>query len=289
MGVFYALLTAVSFSLLEPVSKVIAGQINPYAITFIRFFIGALILMPFSLKKLRRENLRLTKKDVLIMAALGSFMICTSMIVLQIAVKMATSPSVIAIVFCTNSVMTIVISSVVFKDRMNGRKLCALLLCVAGICLCVDVRGDNPISAVALAFFAAVCFSVYTVISKRYMTRLPGTVQTGVSFLLGSLVLLVILLVSGVRVLDGVTRASLVPLLILGVVVTGLGYTFYFKAMEISGAGVAALAFFIKPVMSPFVALLVNKTPVTWNVICAALLVLCGSYLNSAKSNTASQ
>jgi hypothetical protein len=45
---------AVSFSLLEPISKVISGQINPYAITFICFFIGAIVLLPFSLKKQER-------------------------------------------------------------------------------------------------------------------------------------------------------------------------------------------------------------------------------------------
>ena len=38
-----------------------------------------------------------------------------------------------------------------------------------------------------------------------------------------------------------------------------------------------SLAFFIKPVLTPFVALIVNGTPLKWNVFAAVFFVMIGS------------
>ena len=48
-GLLYALITAVVFTTLEPVSKLIAEDVNPYSITLWRFIIGSLMLLPFAL------------------------------------------------------------------------------------------------------------------------------------------------------------------------------------------------------------------------------------------------
>ena len=55
-GLFNAILTAIVFVTLEPVSKLIAGQVSPYAITFWRFAIGSLILIPFAVAKIKKKN-----------------------------------------------------------------------------------------------------------------------------------------------------------------------------------------------------------------------------------------
>ena len=63
-GVIYALITAILFVTLEPVSKIIAGEVNPYAITFWRFIIGSLILLPPAIVKIKREKIHIGIKDI---------------------------------------------------------------------------------------------------------------------------------------------------------------------------------------------------------------------------------
>ena len=47
-GYAYAAITGVLFSLLEPISKIIADDVDAFSITVIRFFIGAICLLPVS-------------------------------------------------------------------------------------------------------------------------------------------------------------------------------------------------------------------------------------------------
>lgn len=66
-------------------------------------------------------------------------------------------------------------------------------------------------------------------------------------------------------------------LLYLGFFVTGVGYWSYFRAIEKGGAIMGSLAFFIKPILTPFVALVINGIVPKWNVFVAVVFVALGS------------
>ena len=70
-GIIYALITAILFVTLEPVSKLIANDVTPYAITFWRFIIGSLILVPPAVSKIRKEKIHITLKDLGLTTLLG--------------------------------------------------------------------------------------------------------------------------------------------------------------------------------------------------------------------------
>lgn len=278
-GLFYILLTAVVFTTLEPVSKLIATDINPIAITFFRFFIGGLILLPFSFGKMRKDNIRLEKSDYVKMTLLGILCICISMVLLQYAVKIADSPALIAIIFSGNSVFTILFSTIILKDKLTPLKLCAIALCITGVLICADFRSSTNLLSIALAVAAALTFSLYTVLSKKMMTKVKGIIQTGFSFFFGSIVLLIVLIIVRIPVISGVNLSNIWYLLYLGFIVTGLGYWSYFEAMNKSSAMAASLVFFIKPILTPFATLFINKIVPDVTVFIALVLVLLGSYL----------
>ena len=81
------------------------------------------------------------------------------------------------------------------------------------------------------------------------------------------------------NILPNIWNVNLVLVLVyLGIFVTGLGYLFYFKGMEHGGALMASLAFFIKPVLTPFVALVVNGIAPDWKVFAAVACIVGASY-----------
>ncbi|MBE7042158.1 MAG: hypothetical protein E7399_01510 [Ruminococcaceae bacterium] len=277
-SVLYALITAILFVTLEPVSKLIANDVTPYAITFWRFFIGSFILIPPAIMKIKREKIILKGKDIGIMILLGILFICISMVSLQLAVKQADTPSLIAIIFSSNSVFTILFAILILKEKLTRNKLIALLFGIIGVLLCTDFSSGTNITSVALAIFASLTFSLYTVLSQKFTKKFGGIIQTTVVFLTGSLVLLLALLIGGVDVTPVLTVKSFSILCYLGFFVTGIGYACYFKAIEKGGPIMGSLAFFIKPILTPFVTWIINGITPDITTLLAVICIVFASY-----------
>ena len=278
-GIFYALVTALMFVTLEPVSKLIANDISPFAMTFWRFLIGSIMLIPFAIVKIKKEQIKITGKDVLLMALLGVLVICISMLSLQFAVKLADAPSLIAIIFSVNSVLTIIFAVLfISEEKFTKNKIIALVLGIIGVVVCADFSSDTNLGSVALALVAAVSFSLYTALSRKYAKKISGLIQSAGGFLIGSIVLFVFLLIGGYDIVPNTDITSLSILLYLGIFVTGIGYVAYFKAMEKGGAIMASMAFFIKPVLTPFVTYFVNGIVPDIKVFVAVAFIVGASY-----------
>ncbi len=276
-GLFYSILTALVFVTLEPVSKLIANEVSPFGITFWRFAIGSFILIPPAVTKIRKEKLHISLKDMGVMTMLGVLFICISMIALQIAVKIADSPALIAIIFSANSIFTIIFAVLIVKEKMTWQKWCTLTLCTIGVIICIDFKSGTNITSVLLAVFAALSFSLYTVLSQKFMTKLGSSVQTSIVFVMGSLVLLIALLIGGFDIIPTFNVKNVSILVYLGLIVTGIGYWAYFKGIEKGGAIMGSLAFFIKPVLTPFATFAINGIVPDVKIFVAVAFIVCGS------------
>lgn len=278
-GIIFSLITAILFVTLEPVSKLIAGEVSPYAMTFWRFLIGSIMLLPPAIVKIKRDSIQITAKDVVMMVLLGILNICFSMVALQVAVKMADNPSLIAIIFSSNSVFTIIFATLLVKDeKLTRNKVIALILGVLGVIICADFSSGTNLSSIVLAVAAALSFSLYTAISQKYTKKISGVIQSSGVFLSGSIILLIFLLVTRSDIIPTFDMKNISILLYLGIFITGFGYVSYFKAIEKGGAIMASFAFFIKPILTPFVTFIVNGIVPNGKVFLAVLLIVAASY-----------
>ena len=142
-----------------------------------------------------------------------------------------------------------------------------------------DLSSSTNLYSIVLSILSALTFSLYTVMSKKYANKVSGVISTGFSFFFGSMVLLLVLILMGIPVFQGIDHYSLPILLYLGIVVTGIGYWSYFRAMEKSSAMAASFVFFIKPVLTPFAAFIINGIVPQGRVFIAMILVVAGSVL----------
>lgn len=282
LSIIYVFITAILFATYEPICKLVAADFAPLAISAIRFLISALILLPFSIYNMKKKNVRLTAGDHVKLAGLGVLFICISMTFLQYAIKFSSAPALIAILFSANSIFTIALSIVMLKEKLTSRKILALILSVAGILICsfdsLKVKGEAI--SILLALLSALTFSLYTVLNKKMMKKADGNVLVGFSFLYGGVILFIINLLLGGEIITTPTLSwnSILIMLYMGILVTGVGYWAYFKAMEKGSVMLASMAFFVKPALSPFVAFFVNGSPLTLQIFIALALVLAGSY-----------
>lgn len=287
----FVLITAICFATLEPVSGHIAANINPAAMTAIRFIIGGIILLPFAFSAIKKHGVKISSKTILSLFLLSILLIGTSMVPLQYAVleakKASLSTAVVAIIFCCNSVFTAIFSSIILKDKIPLRSWVGIVLCLVGIIISSNITSGIGVLSVGLALLSAITMGLYTVISKKFIKAIPGVVQNAFSFIMGGLALAIVLLISGTSILPtkGDMALNWGILVYLGVVITGIGYAAFFKAIEFGSATIASAAFLIKPVLSPFAALLVSlifvgtAETINWYVWVAIPFVLVGSIL----------
>ena len=281
-GMLYVIITAICFTVFEPVSKILTNAgMNPYAITAIRFFIGSLILLPFSIRGIVKNKIKLNLKDYLLLTGLGVLVICLSMVLLQYAVAISDSPTLIAVIFSSNSIITIGLSAIFLNAKLNGAKITGIILCVVGVLISSDLSKGSNLTSVLLALLSAISFSSYTILCKKYMTKVSGIIQAGLSFFLGSLVLIIGLLIFKVNMFTGVSTAIIGEIVIVSLVVTGIGYWAFFEAIKTGGPQIAAMAFLIKPILAPFATFFINGIVPNTNIIFSLILVVIGAVLCS--------
>ena len=280
-GLLYALITAVVFASFEPISKLIATDFSPLAICGIRFLIGGLMFLPYSLYEIRKQKIQLTITDHIKMVGLGILFICISMTMLQYAIKLSSSPALIAIIFSANSLITIILSAFTLNEKFTLKKILAIIVCSIGFIVCSwdNLMAKSEFIAIFLATMSALSFSIYTILNKKMMKKASGNILIGFSFIYGSIILLGVTFALGGKIVttDVVTVNSILVLLYVGFIVTGLGYWTYFAALRQS-ATMASLSFLIKPALSPFIAIILNDVPVRYSMVLGLILVLGGSY-----------
>ena len=285
-SILYIVLTAFCFGTMEVASKLGGASFDSIQLVFLRFVIGGLILLPFAVHDLKKKNYRLTLSDWLYLLALGAVCVCISMAMFQIGVKRINA-NLASIIISMNPLFTMIFAKFIVDEPFTKKKALVLVISFAGLVIVVNpatlIGGTIDVTGLLITVGAAVSFGLYTAMGKKRIAKLGGMVENEVSFLLGSAVLLVFMAISGTPVLAGINTETLPVLLYLGICVTGIGYYAFLKAIELSGASNASIAFFIKPVVAPIAAWLVLGEAITWNFIAGVVVILIGSYINMRK------
>ena len=86
------------------------------------------------------------------------------------------------------------------------------------------------------------------------------------------------MLITGRPVIAGILDNWLVVLYV-GVMITGVGYLFYFIGIRYSDATTGSMTFFIKPVIAPVLAMLILHETILWNTVIGIILLIIASTL----------
>ncbi len=280
-------ISAVLFSTMEVALKIAASDFDAFQMTFTRFLWGGIVLLPFAVMEFRKRSIMITKDDLIYFMLLGIINIVVSMTFFQFAV-IYTKASSVAVVFCTNPMFTMLFAHFLTEEKMNKNKMIALIISIVGLVFIMNpmhIRQPDDLLGIIFAFASSVTFGLYSAFGKRRIKRYGGIAQTSISFILGTLVLLVFLIIMDKPILIDIHSNNVVLIIYISVFVTGGGYLAYFMAMEHSDTSFASLVFFVKPALAPIVAVLILGEVITWNVIVGIVFILVGSYITLGTGN----
>ena len=266
---------------MEVSCKIGGNELDPFQLTFLRFLIGGLVLLPFGLSHLKKNEIKLMPKDFLVLTGVGVLGIPISMVLFQISIMMCNA-STVSVLICVNPFFTMVFAHIFTDEKLNRYKLIVLAIALCGIFFMLrpwDVQAGNSALGMFLMILAAFFSGLYTIAGKTITAKIGTYAQTSLSFLLGCGVLLIIMLIAGKPVIANV--ADNIPItLYTGIFVTGIGYFCYFKSIELADAATGSFAFFLKPAIAPVIAMIVLHETVLWNTVVGIALILVASLLN---------
>ena len=275
------------FSTMEVALKLAGSSLDPFQITFLRFLLGGLVLLPFAVNEYKSKPKGfMTKQLWLSMILLGAVNGPFCMVLFQFGVDNSNA-STAAVVFCSNPIFTMLIAHIMTEDeKANRRKVFALALGAAGLVFMMrpwDIQTGNTMAGIWFSLGAAASFGLYGVLGGKTIRRVGAFTQISASFFFGTLFLLLIMLPLGRPVFYGVAD-NLGIILYVSVVVTGCGYLLYFLAMKHSNATTASIIFFLKPIFAPIFAVILLGEIITYNMYIGIALILAASYILSFRS-----
>lgn len=277
----YVIMTAFLFGTMEVALKLTGSALDPFQLTFLRFFIGGLLLLPFALAELRVTNVKLTLKDFGYLLYVGTLAIPLSMLFFQLGV-MRCNASTAAVLISFNTLFTMIFAHFMANEKLKKYNAVVLLIGLGGLIFMIkpwNMQEGNTAIGIMFMLLAAFFFGWYTVAGKLSVKKMGIMAQTSFSFIMGSLVLLVIILIMGRPVFDGVAE-NWMAVAYVSIFVTGLGYFCYFKAIKYSDATTGSIAFFLKPAIAPVIAVIILHETILWNTYIGIGLFLLASYMN---------
>lgn len=294
-GYVYIALSTFLFSSMEIALKTVGPSFNPIQLSMTRFLIGGIVLLPFALKALKEKSISLNLSDLKYFSFLGFMCVVISMTFYQLAVS-TSKASVVAVLFSCNPVFVMFFAYILLRENIHKNNVISLILEIIGILVIINPLHTNlNISGVLLTLLSAITFAIYGVLGKKKCIKFGGLAVTCFSFVFGSLEMIILSLLtkfdvisnllnsnglgifSNIPFFTGYTLSNIFYVIYIFVFVTGIGYAFYFKAMEETSANTASLVFFFKPVLSPILAFLLIHEHIPFNMVIGIIFIILGS------------
>ncbi|MGE3063843.1 MAG: DMT family transporter [bacterium] len=251
-GYIFLFITIILFSSMETAGRLIHTSIGPLTMTFMRFFIGFLVLLPFVLfSRKERMILRSIKGRALFdLFSLGFLNVFLSMMLLQIAVHIGCA-SIPAILISSNPLFVYLITAFSLKSisKRHVIKILSGMIGIAGIAIFTSSGSfDNSFSASLLSLLAAFLFALYTLKAHDKVAEFSNLTVTTLSFVFGSLCYLPFIFIfedfSSLYMLN-IKEAGV--MLYMGIFVTGIGYILFFEGLKRIKVHIGSMVFFLKP------------------------------------------
>jgi len=189
-----------------------------------------------------------------------------------------TTVAVATLCYYMQPTIVILLSPIVFRERLTGRKMICASVSIIGMILISGVLDGNDTQrqnmlGILLGLGAAGLYAG-VVISNKKTQGVAAYQRTTVQLLAAGIVMLPYLLLT-----DGFsgmffTPSTLLLLLVVGIVHTGLAYALYFGSMEGLPVQSIAVLSYIDPVSALLFSALLLKEPLTWMHIIGACLII---------------
>ena len=245
-------------------------------LAFSRGILGGLFLLAFLKLKGRKSEGKLPARTVLGLAVSGAVM-GVNWILLFEAFNY-TTVAVATLCYYMQPTIVVLLSPVIFRERLTLRKGACAAVAVIGMVLVSGVIGGGGSSAgdprgILFGLGAAVCYAVVVIMNKK-IVGVEAFQKTKIQLLSAGIVMIPYLLLTGGFGVGGVSALTVILLLTVGIVHTGIAYVLYFGSFDGLKAQSAAILSYIDPVAALFFSALFLREPLSIPGIAGAVMII---------------
>jgi drug/metabolite transporter (DMT)-like permease len=268
------------------IAKAVVLEIRPMALSFYRWLIAFLIILPFALSHLKKDSLLIRQQlGFLFILALPSVAAYNSILYFGAQYTTATNISLVA---AAMPVMTLLFSWLINKEKPHYLQSIGLLISITGVLLIIT-KGSwqlllnmrfNP--GDLLIVFAIASWAFYSVLLKKRQIHISPISFLTVLIALGTLCILPFYAWEFV-VYKGfeVSWGTISIFLYLGIFPSVLSYIFWNYGVRTAGASVASVFMYVLPVFTSAIAFVFLDEKLYSHHFMGGFLILLGLILSS--------
>ena len=252
-------------------------HLSSYEIVLLRTLIGSLLLIAIFF--IAREKMTFYKyKTQSVFLAVSGIAMGTSWIFLYEAYD-EIGVSLASLAYYCGPVIVMMMSPFLFGEKLTKLKVCSFLVVLVGIFLVNGTAFENGVSVWGLAcgLLSAVCYSLMVMFNKKAkdITGLENSMlQLFVAFLT---VAIFVGIKQGYRM--EIDTQSIIPILVLGLLNTGIGCYFYFSSIGKLPVQTVAICGYLEPLSAVVFSVIFLKETMLPIQIIGAVLIIGGAML----------
>ncbi|EDL65519.1 DMT family transporter [Bacillus sp. SG-1] len=260
-------------------AKVVLDKLDPFTLVTFRFGIGAVFLLMIVL--LNGERMRFPLNyfpHLFILAILGTF--CHQL--LQTTSLIFIDASSAGWLISVTPVFTVFLSMIFLHEKMNFRKAIGIITAIIGVFMVTTAGAENRFEfGLNFGFFlmllSTLNWAVYTVLLKSLKIPLRPTVLTFYITLIGFIVSTPFIIRNhGWERLPDLSTVEWGHLIFLGVFVSGTGYWFWAKSLEVLQASQAGVLMYLEPIVTFLAAIIILHEKAMMMSIAGGLIIIAG-------------
>lgn len=265
-------------------TKILLKDFSPIEILFFRFAIGCIILMIAY-----PHRLRITVKKHELYFALAGFIGVTLFFLIENSALTYSTASNVGVIVCISPFFTAIFSHFLFEnEKLKPQFFLGFIIAIAGVFL-ISFKGNGALHlnllGDSLAFFAAILWATYSVLTKKISSFGYHTIQsTRKLFFYGILFMIPFLYLFGFKLdFSHFSKVSNVfNIVYLGIGASAICFVTWNVAIKILGVTKTSIYIYVVPAITIVTAAIILKEEITWFSIIGAGLTLMGLYLSQS-------
>jgi drug/metabolite transporter (DMT)-like permease len=258
-------------------------ELSSSEIAFLRGVIGSLFLLIASFLVKHKPSYQALKKNALLLLISGAAIGLNWIFLFESYRYTTISNATISYYFAPIFVM--ILAPWVLKEKLTSVKVICITGAMIGLFLIVNpgaggtICSQNHTVGILYGLLAAALYAS-VILMNKFIKNLSGFEITLVQLMAGAFVLFPYVLWQGNLDLGGLDTNSIIFILILGIVHTGLAYFLYFTSLqELKGQTIAVLSY-IDPISAVIIAAIFLSEGMTAIQMIGGVLVLGSTFLS---------
>ena len=249
--------------------------LNSYEIVLLRTMIGSLLLMTLFFVGRGKLTFYQHKKQFLSLAVSGIAMGASWMFLYEAYARIGVSIS--SLLYYCGPVIVMALSPLLFKEKLTAVKVIGFLSVLCGVFLVNGntFGGNSDTFGILCGLLSAVMYSLMVIFNKK-AANITGLENAALQLLISFLTVAVFVgLKQGFMI--NIPQSSILSILILGLLNTGIGCYFYFSSIGNLPVQTVAICGYLEPLSAVLFSVLLLKEMMSPIQVIGAVMILGGA------------